>query len=76
MAPAPATPTQAATALLRRSPGRDVVMIDSVEGMTSAAPRPMRLRQAMSMSGDVVIAAQAAPTANTARPQTRTGLRP
>ena len=51
-------------------------MIDSVDGMTSAAPRPIRLRQAMRKSGDVVIAAPAALTANTARPQTRTGSRP
>ena len=39
-APPPATPTQTPTARARSAAGNDVVMTDSVTGMTAAAPSP------------------------------------
>ena len=75
-APAPATPTQAPTARPRCSAGNDVVMIDRVVGMTSAAPTPITPRRTISTSGSAVNAAAAEPSAKTASPMTSTGLRP
>ena len=49
-APAPTTPTQTPTAWARSSGGKDVVMIDSVVGITSAAPTPIAARSPISVS--------------------------
>ena len=51
-------------------------MIDSVEGMISAAPTPMLARAAMSMPTEPENAAQVEPTANTTSPPRNVHLRP
>ena len=48
--PAPAKPAQMPTALARSSGGNTLVMVDSVPGMRSAAPRPVSARSAMRRS--------------------------
>ena len=75
-APAPTTPTQTPTAWARSSGGKDVVMIDSVVGMTSAAPTPIAARSPISVRGSSTKIAAAAATPNTTRPASRMPLRP
>ena len=50
-APLPEMPAQMAMALARSRAGNTLVRIDSVDGMTNAAPMPMIARAAMSMFG-------------------------
>ena len=52
-APPPATPTQTPTARPRSSGGNEVVITDSVVGITAAAPAPMSTRAAISIAGVV-----------------------
>ena len=49
--PAPEMPAQMAIALARSRAGKTLARIDSVEGMTNAAPTPMMAREAISMPG-------------------------
>jgi hypothetical protein len=75
-APPPAMPTHTPTAFARSSSGNEVVMTDSVVGMTNAAPTPMNARRTISVDGSFTnIAASAAPP-NTASPINRIPLRP
>jgi hypothetical protein len=76
IAPAPAMPAQMPTARPRSSGGKTLVMIDSVVGITSAAPTPMTARSPISVDGSLTsIAAMDAPP-KTTRPVRRTSLRP
>ena len=50
-APLPEMPAQMAIALARSRAGKTLVRIDSVDGMTNAAPMPMIARAAMSIAG-------------------------
>ena len=52
-APLPEMPAQRAIALARSRAGNTLVRIDSVDGMTNAAPMPMIARATMSMLGAV-----------------------
>ena len=52
-APLPEMPAQMAIALARSRAGKTLVRIDSVDGMTNAAPMPMIARAAMSTLGTV-----------------------
>jgi hypothetical protein len=76
MAPAPATPAQRPTARARSSSGKTLVMIESVVGITSAAPTPIPARSAIRTLGLLtkIAAAEAAP--NTNSPVSRIPLRP
>ena len=47
-APAPEMPAQTAIALARSRAGNTLARIDSVDGMTNAAPTPMTAREAIS----------------------------
>ena len=73
---APATPAQTLIAWGRRSGGNVAVMVDSVAGITSAAPTPRRARNAMSaLASETSMAArEAAP--NMPRPAIRARRRP
>src|SRR5690606_22649084 len=51
--PAPASPAHVATAFARSCGGKELWMIDSVAGITSAAPMPMTARAAISWAGEV-----------------------
>src|SRR5262249_36511433 len=59
----PATDAQTETARVRSAGGKVLVMVDSVAGMTSAAPTPIRPRRKISSSADeaVIATAEAAP---------------
>ena len=52
-APAPEMPAQMAIALARSRAGKTLARIDSVDGMTNAAPTPMMAREAISIAGRV-----------------------
>lgn len=75
-APPPATPTHSPTARPRSSGGNEVVITDSVVGMTNAAPTPITARQAMTTVGSEARAATAAPEPKIARPASSVPLRP
>ena len=75
-APAPTTPTQTPTAWALSSGGNDVVMIDSVVGITSAAPTPIAARSPISVVGSFATSAAAAAPPKTTSPTMRMTLRP
>ena len=76
-APPPAMPTQTPTARPRSSGGNDVVMTDSVVGMTAAAPTPISTRAAISVVRAVDRDTPRPPRRRRRRsPVTRTPLRP
>src|SRR4029079_18800783 len=67
IAEAPATPAQAPTALARCAAGKVEVIVESVAGITSAAPTPRRARIAISQEASALVIAAAEPTAEHAR---------
>ena len=75
-APLPEMPAQMAIALARSRAGNTLVRIDSVDGMTNAAPMPMIARATMSMAGLSARAPSSEPAANTTRPACSAPLRP
>ena len=75
-APPPEMPAQMAMALARSWAGKTLVRIDSVAGMTNAAPRPMTARLAISWVEPVDRAPPMMPTPKMARPSCRAPLRP
>ena len=74
--PAPANPAHTAMARERSSGGKIVVMIESVAGITNAAPMPMTARPAITWFAPVAIPATMAPSPNTTRPLSNARLRP
>ena len=74
--PAPAKPAQMPTALARSSGGNTLVMVDSVPGMSSAAPIPMSARSAMSSLGEPASADSPAATPKMAVPAMSAPRRP
>ncbi len=75
-APPPATPTQTPTAWARSAGGNDVVMTESVTGITAAAPRPITARTAMRTPGSSTRRPTAAAPAKSRIPAASTGRRP
>ncbi len=75
-APEPEMPAHRAIALARSRVGKTFVRIDSVDGMTNAAPMPMIARAPMSIPGVSDRAPRVEPRANTRRPACRAPLRP
>ncbi len=73
---APATPAQAPTAFSRCSRGKVLVMVDSVAGMTSAAPIPSTPRMAISQFGSVTVIAATDPAPKMPRPASSARRRP
>jgi hypothetical protein len=65
-APPPATAAQIPTARVRCAAGNVPVIVDSVAGITSAAPSPISPRSTISASADetAIAAADAAPKTN------------
>jgi hypothetical protein len=70
------TADQAAIACGRSFGGKTAFRIDSVAGMTNAAPRPITTRAPISMPVPDANAAVALPRANTARPPSSESRRP
>jgi hypothetical protein len=75
-APDPATPAHTPTARPRWAAANPAVRIDSVEGITSAAPTPASARAAISHTGSASSSGSADATENTASPVTSTPRRP
>ena len=69
-------PAHRAIALARSRTGNTFVRIDSVDGMTNAAPMPMIVRATMSISGLWGSAPSVDPAANTTSPACSAPLRP
>ena len=76
MALAPATPAQAPTARVFCSGGKVLVMVDSVAGMTSAAPTPRTPRMAINQVGSLTVMAATEPAPKITRPASRARRRP
>ena len=75
--PTPIVPAHRLIARCRSPPSRNMsVMIDSVEGIISAAPMPILARAAISTPTEPEKAAHAEPTAKAARPARNVRLRP
>ena len=74
--PTPATADQAAMACGRSRGGNTEFRMDSVAGITNAAPRPITTRAAISVPVPEANAAAALPRANTASPPTSERRRP
>ena len=74
--PMPVTADQAAMACGRSFGGKTAFRIDSVAGMTNAAPRPITTRAPISMPVPDANAAAALPRANTVRPPSSESRRP
>jgi hypothetical protein len=72
----PATAAQTETARVRAAGGNVPVMVDSVAGMTRAAPRPMTPRSRISSLADDAVMATAEPAPNTASPASSARRRP
>ena len=75
-APLPEMPAQMAIALARSRRGKTLVRIDSVDGMTNAAPTPITALATISIVGSSAKAPSTEPAANTTRPACRAPLRP
>ena len=75
-APAPEMPAQMAIALARSRPGNTFVRIDSVEGMTNAAPTPITARETITIAESSANAPSREPSPNTTRPACSAPLRP
>ncbi len=67
---------QAAMAFGRSSASNTWAMIESVAGITNAAPRPMNARSAISWSAPFTSGARAEPAPKSARPISNITLRP
>ncbi len=76
MALAPATPAQAPTARARCSSGKVLVIVDSVAGITNAAPRPSTPRNAINQPGSDTAIAASEPPPKMTRPVTSARRRP
>ena len=76
MPPAPANPAQIPTALARSSGGNTLVMVESVPGMSNAAPTPMSARRPISCSADPVAAESPAAMPKMAVPEMSAPRRP
>ena len=76
MAAPPATAAQMLTALVRLAGGNVPVMVDSVAGMTRAAPSPITVRRAISSLAPDTVIATADPAAKMTRPASRKRRRP
>ncbi len=76
IAPAPATPAQMPTAWPRSSGGNTFVMIESVVGITSAAPTPITARSPMRVDGSFTNMAAAEAVPKTTSPTRRMPFRP
>ena len=74
--PSPATAAQMPIAFGRSWAGKTFVRMDSVEGMMSAPPTPIRARLAISMSALGASAESSEPAPNTTSPDTRARRRP
>ena len=74
--PTPATADQAAIACGRSFGGKTAFRIDSVAGMTNAAPRPITTRAAISIPVPVANAAAVLPRAKTVKPPSSESRRP
>jgi hypothetical protein len=75
--PSPMVAAQAPMARARPAGVRKMsLMIDSDEGITSAAPAPITARPAISHGADPASAATADPAAKTASPAAKNSLRP
>src|SRR5207237_3520 len=74
--PAPAKPAQMAIARPRSSGGNTAVTVESVAGMTNAAPRPVMPRPTMTSPALPARPLSTAPAAKTPRPLTSASLRP
>ena len=74
--PAPAKPAQMPTALARSSGGNTLVMVDSVPGMRSAAPRPVSARSPMSGPAESTNAESSEPMPKMAVPAISAPRRP
>jgi hypothetical protein len=72
----PATPTHVPTALPRCSGGNSAVTMESVTGMTMAAPTPIAARSAISVRASSVNTAASAAPPKIARPPSSTRRRP
>ena len=75
-APAPEMPAQTAMALGRSWAGKTLVRIDSVEGITNAAARPMIARAPVTTAAESAVEARTVPNRKTVRPACRAPLRP
>ena len=74
--PMPATAAQMPIAFGRSSAGKTLVRIDSVVGMISAPPTPIRARVAISISGEVANAEASEAPPKMVRPATSAPRRP
>ncbi len=74
--PTPAIADQAPIAPARSLAGNTAVRIDSVAGMTKAAPTPISARAAIRVDESPDSAAQAEPEAKTTSPSSRARRRP
>jgi len=74
--PRPATAAQIPIAFGRSSAGKTFVRMDSVDGMISAPPRPMRARLAISMSAPLESADSREPVPKTSSPAASARRRP
>ena len=72
----PATAAHTETARVRSAGGKVAVMVDSVVGMTRAAPTPIRPRRKISSFADEAVMATAEAPPKITRPVIRTRRRP
>ena len=72
----PPTAAQMLTARVRAEAGNVLVIVDSVAGITSAAPTPRTARRAINSVADVVVIATAEPPPKIIRPTIRATRRP
>ena len=75
-APLPEMPAQMAIAFACSRRGKTLVRIDSVDGITNAAPTPITARATISIAGSSAKAPKAEPAANTTSPAWSAPLRP
>jgi len=73
---APATAAHTETARVRSAAGKVAVMVDSVAGMTRAAPRPMTPRRKISSFADEAVMATPEAAPKMTSPAIRTRRRP
>ena len=75
-APLPEMPAQIAIAFARSRAGKTLVRIESVDGMTNAAPTPMIARAAISIADESASAPSSDPAPKISRPACSAPLRP
>src|SRR5215213_8556300 len=71
---APEIPAQVAIARARSCGGNTLTMIDSVAGITNAAPMPMKARHATTPAAESTVDATSAAPRNTTRPELQRAL--